>query len=118
MAKRGKVSKDMHWGLVWLLQALAMLVLGIMTALSLWLGGFVHGLFIWLLMPLGSAAACYICVCKGLNNYLALLAPPLMEMLGNLLIWSFLPKPGPILLCAFVSLIGSAAGEVSKQQQH
>lgn len=118
MVKQNNARRNMHWAMIWSLQALTTLMLGILTALSLWLGGFVHGLFLWLLMPLGSAAACYVCVCKGLNNYLALLAPPLMELLGNLLVWRFLPKPGPVVLCALTSLIGSAAGEVRRRQKY
>lgn len=114
MAKREVKTR---WALVWLIQALAALGLGALTALSLWLGGYVHAAFLWLVMPLGGAAAGYLAVRRGLNNYLAFLAPPLMELLGSLLVWGQLCAPGPVFLCGFLSLVGSAAGEVRNSQR-
>ena len=105
-----------RWALVWLVQALIALALGAATALSLWLGGFAYGLCRWLLMPLGGAVASYLAVRRRLNNYLAFLAPPLMEVLANLLIWGYSPDPGPVFLCGFLSLVGAAAGEVRNRQ--
>lgn len=114
MAKR---EKSLRWARVWLIQALAALGLGALTALSLWLGGPVHAAFLWLLMPLGGAAAGYIAVRRGLNNYLAVLAPPLMELMGNLLVWGRPCAPGPVFLCGFLSLVGAAAGEARNIQR-
>ncbi len=114
--RRGDVRRSRRWPLVWLLQAVAALALGVLTALALWLGGFVHGAFLWLFMPLGGAASAYIAVRRGLNNYLAWLAPPLMELLGNLLVWGYPPSVGPVFLCGFIALVGAATGEVRNRQ--
>ena len=114
------MAKQKHrikWPLVWLIQAAAALALGALTALSAWLGGFVHGAFLWALMPLGGLAAGCIATRAGLNNYLAWLAPPAMEVLGSLLVWGYSPRMGPVFLCGFLSLVGAAAGEVSRQQR-
>lgn len=117
MAKRASEGKrGPAWPLVWLIQAIAALALGALTALSLWLGGFVHGAFLWCVAPLGGAAAAYVAVRRGLNNYLAWLAPPLMELLGNLLVWGYPPSAGPVFLCGFIALVGAAAGEVRNRQ--
>ena len=110
-------SRRMPWPLVWLLQAAAALLLGGLTALSALLGGAVHGAFLWGIMPLGGAAAGYIAVRRGLNNYLAFLAPPAMEALSHWLIWRYLPSAGPVCVCGFLSLVGAAAGEVRNLQQ-
>lgn len=117
MSKRfSKKGRGLRWPLVWLLQALSALALGCLGALSMWLGGVVHGAFQWGIVPLGGAVAAYVAVRKGLNNYLAWLAPPLMEVLGNWLVWGYPPAVGPVFLCGFISLVGAAAGEVRNRQ--
>ena len=118
MAKRStKDRRGIPWPLIWLIQAAAVLALGALAALSTLLGGLIHGAFLWALMPLGGAAAACMATMRGLNNYLAWLAPPLMEIAANLLIWGYSPKTGPVFLCGFVSLVGAAAGEVCKRQR-
>ena len=67
------------------------------------------------IIPRGMAAG-YIAVRRGLNNYLGWLAPPLMEVLGNALVWGYPPSAGPVFVCAFVSLVGAATGEVRNRQ--
>ena len=111
-----KKGRKISWPLIWLIQAAAVLVLGLLAALSTLLGGFVHGIFLWALMPLAGMAAGYIATLRGLNNYLAWLAPPLMEIAGSLMIWGYSPSVGPVFLCGFLSLVGAAAGEVRKRQ--
>ena len=117
MKRTSGERRGLGWPLVWLIQAAAMLALGALTALSLWLGGLVHGLFLWGVMPLGGMAAGYIAVRRGLNNYLGWLAPPLMEVLGNALVWGYPPSAGPVFLCGFLALVGAAAGEVRKREK-
>ena len=106
-----------NWLLIWFIQAAAMLLLGVLTALSKWLGGFIHGAFLWAVMPLGGMAAGCAATRKGLNNYLAWLAPPLMEILGSMLIWGYSPQAGPVFLCGFLSLVGAATDEVLNRQE-
>ena len=117
MAKRStKNTRGISWPLIWLIQAVAALALGALAALSALLGGFIHGAFLWALMPLGGAAAACVATLRGLNNYLAWLAPPLMEIAASMLIWGYSPEAGPVFLCGFLSLVGAAAGEVCKRQ--
>ena len=117
MAKRlTKRERGISWPLVWLIQAAAMLALGALAALSTLLGGVAHGAFLWALMPLGGMAAGCLATLRGLNNYLAWLAPPLMEIAASLLIWGYSPSAAPVFLCGFLSLVGAAAGEVCKRQ--
>ena len=117
MARRSSGKKRRFlWLLVWLIQAVAAFALGALGALSALLGGFVHGLFLWALLPLGGMALGCVATRKGLNNYLAWLAPPIMEILGNLLIWGYGPAVGPVFLCGFLSLVGAATGEVLNRQ--
>ena len=117
MAKKSiKSGRRIPWPLIWLIQAAAMLALGTLAALSTLLGGLAHGAFLWVLMPLGGMAAGCLATRKGLNNYLAWMAPPLMEIAGSLLIWGYSPSAGPVSLCGFLSLVGAAAGEVYKRQ--
>ena len=109
-------ARRISWPLIWLIQAAAMLALGMLAAFSTLLGVLAHGAFLWALMPLGGMAAGFFATRKGLNNYLAWLAPPLMEIAASLLIWGYSPSVGPVFLCGFLSLVGAAAGEVYKRQ--
>lgn len=119
MAKRLSNKKYRgKWPLIWLVQAALMFLLGSITALSMWLGGIVHGAFLWGIMPLGGLAAGCVATRMGLNNYLAWLAPPLMEVAGSLLVWGYPPSTGPVFLCGFLALVGAAAGEVLKRQNN
>ena len=116
--KRQTAKRRFKWPLVWLIQAVAALLLGALTALSMWLGKTVHGIFLWGILPLGGMAMGCIATRRGLNNYLAWLAPPLMEVLSSLLVWGYSPSAGPVFLCAFLSLVGAATGEGLKRQNH
>ena len=117
MAKRTtRKRRGLPWPLVWLIQAAAMLAMGALAALSTLLGGAIHGAFLWALMPLSGMATGCLATLRGLNNYLAWLAPPLMEIAASLLIWGYSPTAGPVFLCGFLSLVGAAAGEVCKRQ--
>ena len=111
-------GRKVPWPLVWLIQSAAALALGLLAALSALLGGLVHGIFLWALLPLGGMAAGCLATLRGLNNYLAWLAPPLMEVAASLLIWGYSPTAGPIFLCGFCSLVGAAVGEVCRRQRH
>lgn len=107
--------KRHRWLLVWLIQIAAMLAAGCLAALALWLNRTLYGACMWGVMPLlGLASAC-MATRRGLLNYAAWLAPPIGQALGHLIVWYYLPDAGPVLLCAFVSLVGAAAGEVLRR---
>mgnify|MGYP007055669469 CR=1 FL=1 len=95
------------------------LIAGVLIALTEWLGGTLHDWVAWIGMPLiGLFSACRT-TRRGLLNYAAWLAPPAGMALGHLLVWSYMPDPGPVLLCALISLVGAAAGEVlNRQEEH
>lgn len=109
--------KKWKWLAVWLAQFAGMLAAGAMTALMDMLPPVVYGLMAWAGMPvLGMLSACW-ATRRGLLNYAAWIAPPVCMWLTYYLIWNYSPQPGPALLCAFLSLVGAAAGEVLKQQK-
>ena len=115
--KHQKHNRKIKWPLIWLLQALAMLIASSITALTLWLGGTMHAAMSWIFMPVAGFISAMIATRSGLLNYAAWIAPPLMMFISHCIFWVYSPKPGPIFLCAFISLVGAATGEVMKQQQ-
>lgn len=106
----------LKWLWVLLVQIISMLAFSALISLSVWLGGFVHGLCRWILMPIGGFISAYMATCKGLLNYAAWIVPPAAQVFANLLLWGYSPSVGPVFLCAFISLVGAAAGEVFKRQ--
>ena len=109
--------KKWKWPVVWLVQLAEMLAAGALTALTDMLPPMIYGAMAWVVMPvLGLLSACR-ATRRGLLNYAAWIAPPLCMWLTHYLIWSYSPQPGPALLCAFLSLVGAAAGEVLNQQK-
>lgn len=113
--ENGRAGKGGRWLWIWLAQFASMLLFSLLVSLSLWLGGFVYGVCLWVLSPLAGAVSACLATKKGLLNYIAWLAPPLMLLAGYELAWGYLLTPGPVLLNAFVSLVGAAAGEVSRR---
>lgn len=118
MKKQNNPIRRMHasWLLVLVLQSIATLAADLLLSLSIWLGGFLHALCLWAITPvLGFLSAC-IATRKGLLNYISLLIPPLAQMAAELILWGYLPQPGPVFLCGLISLIGAATGEVLKRE--
>ena len=105
------------WLLVWLVQILVMLALSVVIALSYYASAVLHGLLFWGGLSMAGFAAACLATVKGLLNYAAWIMPPIMGFVGHYLVWDYLPGFGPILLCAFVSLVGAATGEVIKGQR-
>ena len=111
-----KRSVPAKWLLILLIQLISMLALGALISLSVIPGKVFHGICQWGVMPIcGFISAC-MATKKGLLNYAAWIAPPVMEVFGNLLVWGYSPSIGPVFLCAFISLVGAATGEVLKVQ--
>ena len=116
MRRKGN-SIHIKWYWAWLMQLGAMFALACLTCLSLALGKVIYALCLWGIMPLaGLVTSC--CVTRaGLWNYAAWLVPPATLLLGNFLIWGYLPYPAPVFVCGFASLVGAAAGEVLKRRE-
>ena len=109
-------NRKFRWPVIWLLQCIAMLLCAALTAMSLWLGGTFHGIMSWLFMPIAGFISAMAATRAGLLNYAAWIAPPVMMFAGHWIFWAYSPKVGPVALCAFISLVGAATGEVLKQQ--
>lgn len=105
-----------RWLWILLIQIISMLALGALISLSIIPGKIFHGICLWGVMPVcGFISAC-LATKKGLLNYAAWIAPPVMEVFSNLLVWGYSPTMGPVFTCAFISLVGAATGEVLKVQ--
>lgn len=103
------------WLWIWLIQFAAMLALSLLAALSILAGRFVHNLCLWLLLPLAGGVSACIATRKGLLNYAAWIAPPVMEFAASRILWGYAPEVAPVFFCAFISLVGAATGEVLKR---
>ncbi len=107
-----KTKRKWSWWRAWLVQIAEMLLLGIPASLTEVLGAFINGAVMWVVVPILGAISAYRATQRGLNNYLAWLAPPICTVAVHVLIWTYFPDAGTALFCALISLIGAAAGEV------
>ena len=105
------------WLLVWLIQITGMLAISAGIALSYYVSSVLHGWLFWGGLSIAGFIAACLATVNGLLNYAAWIMPPMMGLLGHYLVWDYLPGAGPIFLCAFVSLVGAATGEVIKGQR-
>jgi len=99
------------------LQVVEMAVVGLLTALAEGAGALPRALMLWGVAPLAGLVTSCRAVGRGLNNYLAWLAPAPILYGTNLLVWGYAPPAGPALLTAFTSLVGAAAGQVLIQRK-
>lgn len=109
-----KQNRSLRWLWIWLIQLMSLLGFAMLVSLTLALGKIVHGVCLWGLMPLAGAVSAALATVKGLNNYAAWIAPPLMLLLGYFLVWKVPAPVGPVFLCGFVALVGAATGQVLK----
>ena len=114
MKSNAKSPRRLGWLRAWAIQIAASLLAGALASGSLGLHATLYGLLLWIAVPLAGAFTACRAVLGGLNNYLAWLAPPACLYAAHYLIWRYAPPAGPALVCAFVSLVGAAAGEVLK----
>ena len=106
-----------RWLWAWVIQAAEMLAAGFVAALSQGLGAIPHGIALWALMPAAGLLTACRAVLRGLNNYLAWIAPAPCLYAANFLLWGYSPPAGPALLTALLSLVGAAAGQVLSQRR-
>ena len=113
-----KILND--WRLLWPLQALIMLIAALLSTFLPLLfptaAGPLRFLFLWLLPAFVGAWTSCLLSRSGLISYAAWIVPPIMHSLVPLFILGYLPSPFSMLLCAFVSLVGAATGEVMLQR--
>jgi hypothetical protein len=109
-------KKLCSWPVIWLIQMISMLAVSVVIALSYYLSSALHGVLFWGGLSIAGFVSAYLATVKGLLNYAAWIMPPVMGFIGHYLIWDYMPNAGAILLCAFVSLVGAATGEVIKRQ--
>lgn len=106
-----------RWLWAWAIQVAEMLAAGLAAALSHGLGAAPHGIALWALMPAAGLLTACRAVLRGLNNYLAWIAPAPCLYAANYLLWGYSPPAGPALLTAFFALVGAAAGQVLLQRR-
>ena len=110
------------WRLLWPIQFFIMLVLSLcatflpllfpMAATPLRL------VFLWLLPAVfGAWSACRLTRC-GLISYAAWIVPPIVHSALPWLTLGYPPSGLSMVLCAFVSLVGAAAGDVMYRREH
>ena len=113
-AKKNAIGRA-RWVKAWLIQLIEALIAGLLTALCAGAGPVVRGIALWALMPCAGAVTAFCAMRRGLNNYLAWLAPPVGLYIAHFALWGYAPPAGPALLCALIALVGAAAGEVYRQ---
>ncbi len=111
-----------NWRLFWPVQALIMLIIALLsTYLPLLFPAAAQPLrviFLWLLpSAAGAWTACRLSRC-GLISYAAWIVPPVVHSLVPLIALGYLPSPFSMLLCAFISLVGAATGEVMFKREN
>ena len=111
-----------NWKLLWPVQALIMLIIALLsTFLPLLFPAAALPLriiFLWILPSAAGAWTACLLTQSGLNSYAAWIIPPVIHSVTPLIALGYLPAPFSMLLCAFISLVGAAAGDVlSKRKQ-
>lgn len=107
-------NKSLPLPIVWILQFPVALLGSFIATLSMFLGTIPHMIFMYAILPMFDACITARFVLRGLNNYLALLAPFLMMPVGYLLIWGYMPNVGPVIVNMVISVFGAAYGEVRR----
>jgi hypothetical protein len=84
----------------------------------LWVDPALYEVGVWALVPAFGAVSAYFTTVKGLSNYASWLMPPLMAAFGHYLAFFYPPESaGPTFLCAVLSVVGAATGEVVKRRR-
>lgn len=109
------MKKEMHWGIVLLIESAALLIAAVLMALTEWLPSAISYTALWGAYPLLGAVAAYIATRRGVNNYLAWIPAPVMFPAGYYLIWGYLASPAPMFISALLGIVGAAAGETKNQ---
>ena len=106
-----------RWYVAWAIQIIEMLLAGLLASASNLVSAPLYAVLLWAGAPLAGLFTSCRAVRRGLNNYLAFLAPAPCLYLAHALLWGFIPGAGPGLVTALLSLIGAAAGEVLNRRK-
>ena len=80
--------------------------------------GWLYACITWAVLPAAGAISAFLLVKKGVNPYGAWILPAVMPTIAYLVLTRglYLPNGWSMLLMAFVSLMGAAAGDVYKKR--
>ena len=105
------------YALLLLVQFLAITAASFVLFCSLFAGNVFYKLCSYAALPVLGAVSAYMVTVRGVNNYLAWLAPPLAGLMAHYLLFFYMPgSAGPFFLCAFASIVGAATGDVVKKR--
>ena len=109
-----KITKS--WRLLWLVQLILMLLIALADSYLPLLFPFaaipLRVIFMWLLpLTTGAWTACALAR-AGLTAYAAWILPPVIHSVVPWLLIGYPPSAASMLVCAFVSLVGAATGDV------
>ena len=107
-----------RWLWAWGLQIIVMAAVSAGATLMQAGPGWARVLALWVAVPLAGGFTAYRAVLGGLLNYAAWIAPPVLLYVVHIALWGYVPPVSAALLCAFISLVGAAAGEVTRQRRH
>lgn len=105
-----------NWRVLWPLQALILALNALIaTFLPLFFPQAVIPLrvmFLWIMPPVLGALSAFCLTRAGLISFAAWIVPPIVHSAVPWIALGYPPPPGTMLLCALVSLVGAAAGDV------
>ena len=102
--------------LLMLAQFVCMAIISYVMFNTLWLSRLVYNICMWGLWPVVGLFSAYRVTVRGVNNFLAWIAPPLAGLAAHYLAFFFLPpSAGPFFICALTSVVGAATGDVYKK---
>ena len=83
---------------------------------TIWLSKALYAVCAWALVPAEGLFSAYFITVKGVNNYLAWIAPPAAAVLAHYIAFFYTPtNAGPFMICALCAIVGAAAGDVKKK---
>lgn len=118
MKNQNERETGRRWPMAWGVQIAVTLAAGFAAAAAYGVHPALYGAMLWGLVPLAGGWTACRAVRRGLLNYAAWIAPPACLYAAHYALWRFAPSAGAALLCAFVSLVGAAAGEVLNQNKN
>ena len=102
--------------LLLLAQLIGMAVLCYILCNTLWLSRTAYNICMWGVWPVLGLVSAYMVTVRGVNNFAAWIMPPAAGLMAHYLAFFYLPdSAGPFFICAVTSIVGAAAGDVTKK---